>query len=51
MPNDLEMLRWAGRSYAMADGHRDALTAADAVAPDCGDDGVAQVLERLLSLR
>ncbi|WP_432510722.1 HAD family hydrolase [Kineococcus sp. SYSU DK001] len=51
MPNDLEMLRWAGRSYAMADGHPDALAAADAVAPDCGDDGVAQVLERLLSRR
>ena len=51
MPNDLEMLRWAGRSYAMADGHPAAREAADAVAPDCGDDGVAQVLERLLSRR
>ncbi|WP_432562441.1 HAD family hydrolase [Kineococcus sp. SYSU DK003] len=51
MPNDLEMLRWAGRSYAMADGHPDARTAADALAPACGDDGVAQVLERLLSSR
>lgn len=51
MPNDLEMLRWAGRSYAMADGHPEALAAADAVAPDCGDDGVAQVLERLLRAR
>ena len=51
MPNDLEMLRWAGRSYAMADGHPDARTAADDVAPACGDDGVAQVLERLLSWR
>jgi hydroxymethylpyrimidine pyrophosphatase-like HAD family hydrolase len=48
MPNDLEMLRWAGRSYAMSDGHPEALDAADAVAPACGDDGVAQVLERLL---
>lgn len=51
MPNDLEMLRWAGRSYAMADGHPEARAAADDVAPDCGDDGVAQVLERLLSWR
>jgi len=51
MPNDLEMLRWAGRSYAMADGHPDALTAADDVAPACDEDGVAQVLERLLSSR
>ncbi|WP_432537092.1 HAD family hydrolase [Kineococcus arenarius] len=51
MPNDLEMLRWAGRSYAVADGHPDALAAADGVAPACGDDGVARVLERLLSRR
>ena len=51
MPNDLEMLRWAGRSYAMADGHPDAVAAADATAPACDDDGVAQVLERLLSHR
>ncbi|PRY14058.1 HAD family hydrolase [Kineococcus rhizosphaerae] len=51
MPNDLEMLRWAGRSYAMADGHPEAIEAADGVAPDCGDDGVAQVLERLLRAR
>lgn len=51
MPNDLEMLRWAGRSYAMADGHPEAVGAATDVAPACGDDGVAQVLERLLALR
>ena len=51
MPNDLEMLRWAGRSYAMADGHAEAVEAADDVAPACGDDGVAQVLERLLRAR
>ena len=51
MPNDLEMLAWAGRGYAMADGHPDALAAADDVAPGCEADGVAQVVERLLSLR
>ncbi|WP_432494911.1 HAD family hydrolase [Kineococcus gypseus] len=51
MPNDLEMLRWAGRSYAVADGHPDAVAAADGVAPACDEDGVAQVLERLLSRR
>ncbi|NAZ82178.1 HAD-IIB family hydrolase [Kineococcus sp. R8] len=51
MPNDLEMLRWAGRSYAMGDGHADAREAADDVAAACGEDGVAQVLERLLSWR
>ncbi|MCI2237954.1 Cof-type HAD-IIB family hydrolase [Kineococcus sp. TRM81007] len=51
MPNDLEMLRWAGRSYAVADGHPDAVAAADGVAGACGDDGVAVVLERLLTRR
>ena len=49
MPNDLEMLAWAGRGYAMADGHPDAIAAADAVAPPCEEDGVARVLEDLLS--
>ena len=49
MPNDVPMLRWASRSYAMADGHPEALAAAGAVAPPCVQDGVAQVLERLLA--
>lgn len=48
MPNDVPMLRWAGRGYAMADGHAEAIAAADAVAPPCSQDGVAQVLEVLL---
>lgn len=48
MPNDVPMLRWAGRGYAMADGHAEAVAAADAVAPSCVEDGVARVLERLL---
>jgi hypothetical protein len=48
MPNDVPMLRWAGRGYAMADGHHEAIAAADEVAPPCAQDGVAQVLERLL---
>ena len=51
MPNDVAMLRWAGRGYAMADGHPEALDAADGVAPPCADDGVAQVLEELLAAR
>lgn len=51
MPNDVPMLRWAGRGYAMADGHPEAIAAADETAPPCGDDGVAQVLERLLAGR
>lgn len=49
MPNDLAMLQWAGTGYAMADGHPDVLAAADAVAPPCEEDGVAQVLEHLLT--
>lgn len=49
MPNDVAMLRWAGRGYAMADGHADALAAADDIAPPCSQDGVAQVVERLLA--
>ena len=49
MPNDVEMLRWAGRSYAMTGGHPEAIAAASALAPACEDDGVAQVLERLLA--
>lgn len=48
MPNDVPMLRWAGTGYAMADGHPEALAAADEVAPPCEEDGVAQVVERLL---
>jgi len=33
MPNDLPMLAWAGRSYAMANAHQSVLDAADFVAP------------------
>lgn len=51
MPNDVAMLRWAGRGYAMADGHPDAHAAADELAPPCAEDGVAQVVERLLAGR
>lgn len=49
MPNDVPMLDWAGIGYAMADGHPEAIAAADRVAPACVDDGVAQVLEQLLA--
>lgn len=48
MPNDVQMLQWAGCGYAMASGHADALAAADKVAPAFVDDGVAQILEGLL---
>lgn len=49
MPNDVPMLRWAGLGYAVADGHPEALAAADRIAPACAEDGVAQVLEQLLT--
>ena len=52
MPNDVQMLGWAGHGYAMASGHPDALAAANLVAPPFEEDGVAQVLEeRLAALR
>ncbi|MFL6142807.1 MAG: HAD family hydrolase [Labedaea sp.] len=46
MPNDVEMLRWAGHGVAMANAHPDALDAADEIAAPNSEDGVAQVLER-----
>jgi hydroxymethylpyrimidine pyrophosphatase-like HAD family hydrolase len=49
MPNDLEMLGWAGTSYAMANAHPDVLAAAALRAPSNEEDGVAQVLEALFA--
>lgn len=49
MPNDVEMLAWAGEGYAMASGHPLAIAAAKYVAPSIAEDGVAQVIERLLT--
>lgn len=50
MPNDLPMLAWAGRSYAMENAHDTVLQAADLVAPPNDEDGVARVLAGLLDL-
>ena len=50
MPNDVEMLRWAGHGFAMDEGHPEALAAAPYVAPPAAQDGVAQVLESFLGL-
>ena len=50
MPNDVEMLRWAGRGYAVGNAHPLDLEVADEHAPSIDDDGVAEVVERLLSL-
>ncbi|MDX6308564.1 MAG: hypothetical protein QOI06_1610 [Nocardioidaceae bacterium] len=51
MPNDLPMLRWAGTSYAVANAHPDVLSAADHTCPSNDEDGVASVLETLVSAR
>lgn len=51
MPNDVEMLRWAGHGFAMYGGHDEALAAAAHVAPPAAQDGVAQVLETILAAR
>jgi hypothetical protein len=49
MPNDLPMLQWAGRPYAMANANPDVLAVIPTRAPSNDEDGVAVVLERLLS--
>ncbi|SCK21950.1 hypothetical protein H181DRAFT_01603 [Streptomyces sp. WMMB 714] len=48
MPNDLEMLDWAGTSYAMANAHPQVLAATTHVTSSNEADGVAEVIERLL---
>jgi hydroxymethylpyrimidine pyrophosphatase-like HAD family hydrolase len=46
MPNDVEMLRWAGHGVAMANAHPAVRAAADEITGPNTEDGVAQVLER-----
>ncbi len=48
MPNDLPMLRWAGRSFAVANAHAEVLASASDVIASNDDDGVAGLLESLL---
>ncbi|MFI1738839.1 HAD hydrolase family protein [Streptomyces sioyaensis] len=48
MPNDIEMLTWAGTSYAMANAHPDVLAATVHRTASNNDDGVAVVIERIL---
>lgn len=47
MPNDVDMLRWAGRGYAVGNAHPSVLEVADENALSIDQDGVAQVVERL----
>jgi HAD superfamily hydrolase (TIGR01484 family) len=49
MPNDLSMLAWAGRSYAMGNAHPEVAEAADEMTLSNERNGVAAVLERLLA--
>ncbi|MCS0601658.1 Cof-type HAD-IIB family hydrolase [Streptomyces sp. LP11] len=51
MPNDVEMLTWAGRSYAMGNAHPDVIAAASGRTVANNDDGVAVVIEQLLTDR
>lgn len=50
MPNDLDMLRWAGRGLAVANAHEVVRAAADAVVGSNDEDGVAGELELLFRL-
>ncbi len=45
---DAAMISWAGLGVAIGDGTATAKAAADEVAPPLGEDGVAEVVERLL---
>ncbi|MFD5029740.1 HAD-IIB family hydrolase [Streptomyces sp. NPDC058405] len=49
MPNDLEMLTWAGTSYAMGNAHPDVLAAASGRTATNNEDGVAVVIEEILA--
>jgi len=46
MPNDLEMLRWAGHGVAMGNAHPALKSVADEVTAGNAEDGVAEILER-----
>ncbi|MCU1499031.1 MAG: HAD-superfamily hydrolase, subfamily [Acidimicrobiales bacterium] len=49
MPNDLELIRWAGLGVAVANAHPVLRAAADEVTASNDDDGVALVIERVLA--
>lgn len=49
MPNDLEMLAWAGHGVAVANAHPEVLQQADEITISNIEDGVGVVLERLLA--
>jgi len=49
MPNDRELVEWAGWGVAMGNGHPELRAVADEVTATNDDDGVAVVVERLLT--
>ncbi|MEU1591912.1 Cof-type HAD-IIB family hydrolase [Streptomyces sp. NPDC005708] len=51
MPNDVEMLTWAGQSYAMGNAHPDVTAAASGRTVANNEDGVAVIIERILADR
>ncbi|HEY1095156.1 MAG TPA: HAD family hydrolase [Glycomyces sp.] len=51
MPNDVPMLRWAGRSFAVAGAHPEAAAAAADRCGPCDEDGVAHAIEAILAAR
>jgi len=51
MPNDVEMLTWAGTSYAMGNAHPAVIAAASGRTVANNEDGVAVVIERLIAGR
>jgi HAD superfamily hydrolase (TIGR01484 family) len=50
MPNDVPMLDWAGRAYAVADAHPSVTAVADRIIPAAADEGVAKEIARLLTI-
>jgi hydroxymethylpyrimidine pyrophosphatase-like HAD family hydrolase len=46
MPNDIPMLRWAGRGIAVGNAHPEVLNAADAITGSNDDDGLAHEIVR-----
>lgn len=49
MPNDIELIRWAGLGVAVANAHDRVKAVADEVTASNDDDGVALVVERLVT--
>ncbi len=46
--NDIEMLQYAGIGVAMENGEKKLQAAADRIAPDCDEDGMAKTIQELI---